>query len=278
MRAGAAAFALIAAAAAVPLGACAKPTPIERALSYMRQHRDAEATATLRAHLVTSPDDLDARKLLVRVLAASGDLAGAEAEVAELTKRMGEGDPEPFLELGHAFELAHKFEEALGAYDRAAEVAPSSPKGPREGGMRCARWGETEEARPRLEEAVRRGAHDAETFHALGLVKVHLQDLDGAEEAYTQGTRADPKDASSFLGLATVAVLRGDGAKALAAYDAILVRRPTYAPAELGRAWALAKLGRKDDAGRAVIRAEQLGAPANAVAKQRAALGLSSAP
>ena len=32
------------------------------------------------------------------------------------------------------------------------------------GGLRCARWGEAEQARPRLEEAVRRGATDVETY------------------------------------------------------------------------------------------------------------------
>ncbi len=139
--------------------------------------------------------------------------------------------------------------------------------------MRCARWGLVEEARPRLEEATRRGARDAVTWHALGLVLVHLKDFDAAEEAYRAGTQADATRAENWLGLATVAVLRGDATKALAAYDEILTRRPRYGVAELGRAWALAKLGRVEDARRAIDRAESLGAPKGAVAKQRAALG-----
>jgi len=50
--------------------------------------------------------------------------------------------------------------------------------------MRAAHWGEVDEASKRLEEALKRGAHDAEMMHALGVVRVHLRDLDGAERAY----------------------------------------------------------------------------------------------
>jgi tetratricopeptide (TPR) repeat protein len=126
--------------------------------------------------------------------------------------------------------------------------------------MRCARWGETEQARPRLEEAVRRGARDAETWHVLGLVRLHLGDYDGADEAYRAGTAADPRGAESWLGLATVAIARGDAQGALAAYDQVVARRPRFAPAYLGKAWALMQLGRRQEAAVALERAGELGA------------------
>lgn len=250
---------------------CAPRGAVERAAQLVRLHREPEAIATLREHLAKHPDDVAARRLYVRVLALSGDVDGARREVAELARRLP-GDPTSFIELGHVCELAHRFDEALAAYDAAAEIAPGSPAGPREGGMRAARWGEAEEAAARLEEAVRRGARDAETFHVLGLSRLNLRDLDGAEEAYRRGALADPKGIENHLGLATVAVVRSDFAAALAAYDAILARKPTYAPAQLGRAWALAKLGRRPEALGALDRAAELGAaPAN-VDKQRAAI------
>lgn len=250
---------------------CVKQTPIERAQQLVRLHRDAEAKTTLETHLAAHPDDVAARRLYVRVLAWSGDLEGAKREVSVLEKMLPD-DPIPWIELGHAFELAHRFDEALAAYDTAASVAPASPLGPREGGLRAARWGEPEEAAPRLEEAVRRGANDEETFHALGLARVHVHDLDGAEDAYKRGVALNKKSTENLLGLATVAVLREDGSAALSAYDAILALLPRHAGAALGRAWALGKLGRRADAEKALDLAAELGASPEHVARQRAAL------
>jgi tetratricopeptide (TPR) repeat protein len=253
--------------------ACAGPSAAERARSLVRQNRDEDAIALLRERLHRHPEDVDARRMLVRVLAATGSMVEARAQVSELASHLPPGDPAPDIELGHALELAHRYDEALEAYDHAAAVAPALPDGPREGGMRAARWGETEAALPRLEEAVRRGARDADTWHALGLVRLHAGDADGAAQAYRAGAAADPAGAENWLGLASVAVARGDAGGALEAYDQVLARRPRYAPAELGRAWALARLGRRDDASRALDHAAELGAPSANVARQRAALG-----
>jgi tetratricopeptide (TPR) repeat protein len=256
--------------AALTVGCAQSAT--ERAQSLVRQHREQDAVATLRERLRVNGADLVARKLLVRVLALVGDLGAARAEVKELADHLPATDPAPSIELGHALEFAHRYDEALAAYDEAASVAPASPDGPREGGLRSARWGEAEEARPRLEEAVRRGARDAETWHVLGLVRLHLGDYDGAEQAYRAGVAAAPGDAESWLGLATLAIAKGDAGQALAAYDEVLMRRPRFGAAQLGRAWALARLGRKDEAARALDRAEDLGASMVIVARQRAAL------
>ena len=119
---------------------------------------------------------------------------------------------------------------------------------------------------------MRRGATDAETWHALGLVRLHLGISEGAEQAYRAGAAADPKAPECWLGLATVAITAGDAGKALEAYDQVVARRPRFAPAILGRAWALAKLGRKDEARKALDQAEAMGANADNVARQRAAL------
>jgi|GEM_PF-650785 len=265
---GAAAIGL---AAALSAG-CVKASATEQAMALSRQHQEERAIDVLRRRLAERPDDLPARRLLVRLLGVTGDLGAARREVDELERRVPEGDPVPWIELGHAYELAHRFEDALAAYDDAANVAKASPLGPREGGMRCARWGEVDEARPRLEEAVRRGARDAELWHALGLVRLHQRDLAAAEEAYRAGIAQDPDGVENVLGLATVAVVRGDAAGALAAYGAILARRPRYAPAEVGRAWAYGKLGRAEDALRALDRAERLGAAPASLARARALL------
>jgi Flp pilus assembly protein TadD len=205
-------------------------------------------------------------------------LGAARTEATALQKLLPEGDPSAWIELGHAYELAHRFEDALAAYDTAATVAPGSPAGPLEGGMRAAHWGEVEEARPRLEEAVRRGMNDAEVWHALGVVRLHQRDFDGATDAYKRGLATDSTHPENWLGLASVAVVQDDAKGALDAYTSLLTLRPTFGPAELGRAWALAKLGRRDEAKRALDHAEELGAPAANIAKQRAALADTTHP
>lgn len=258
-------------AASLALGACHADGPIERAESHVRRNESDRAVQVLVAHLASHPDDLAARRMLVRVYAWSGNLGAAKHEVEELERRLP-NDPVPWIELGHAFELTHRFDEALEAYDAASEVAPRSPAGPREGGMRAARWGEIDEARSRLEEAVRRGANDAEIWHALGLVRLHERDYEGATDAYERGLRADPNRTDNLLGLASVAVVTDDPTRALAAYERLLAKEPRYAPAELGRAWALGKLGRTSEALRALERAQELGASPSHVEKQRAAL------
>ncbi len=241
-------------------------------MSLARQHREREAVAVLRAEIAARPDAIAERRLLVRLLAAEGDLPGAQREVDELERRLPAGDPSPLVELGHAYELAHRFEEALAAYDDAAAKAPSSPAGPRAGGMRAARWGETAVAVPRLEEAIRRGARDAETYHALGLALTHEQELDRAEVAYRAGIAADPGAVENLLGLATLALRRKDFDGALGAYDEILRRRPRFASGHLGRAYCLIQLGRRDQAKAALDDALAAGAEPTFVEKQRGLL------
>jgi len=193
-------------------------------------------------------------------------------EVEALSRQLGRADPLPYIELGHAYEFVHEYERALEMYDYAGQMAPNDPRGPREGGMRAAHWGEVEWARPRLEEAMRRGTSDAPAWHALGLLRVHAGELEGAEQAYRAGLAVDAKAAECHLGLATVAALRGDAAGALVAYDAILAEWPRFAPAYLGRAWALGRLGRKAEARAALVTAEKLGAEPRAIADERRSL------
>jgi tetratricopeptide (TPR) repeat protein len=241
-------------------------------MSLARRHRDAEGVALLRAEISAHPANVDARRLLVRLLGLTGELPAAKTEATALQKLLPEGDPSAWIELGHAYELAHHFEDALAAYDTAASAAPGSPAGPLEGGMRAAHWGEVDEARPRLEEALRRGVNDADVWHALGVVRLHQKDIEGATDAYKRGLAVDASQPENWLGLASVAVVQDDAKGALDAYTSLLTLRPAFGPAELGRAWALAKLGRRDEAKRALDHAEELGAPRANVAKQRAAL------
>jgi tetratricopeptide (TPR) repeat protein len=256
------------------LSGCAfsHPDPSNEARLLVGKGQSAEAARELEADLVKHPGAVPERRLLIRIYASMGQLGHAQDQAAALEKLLGPASPIPWVELGYALELSHRYDEALEQYDRAAEVAPQDPLGPLTGGLRAARWGETELAEPRLSEALRRDSRNAEAWHALGLVRAQRGDLDGAALAYSSGLRADPRALEDHVGLATIALLRGDASAALSEYDAIVSARPKFADAQLGRSWALLKLGRLDDAQRALDRARDLGASGRALAAQERAL------
>jgi tetratricopeptide (TPR) repeat protein len=249
--------------------ACASAaTPVQEAALLSEKGRDTEAIAVLEAHLAKHPEAVAERRMLLRLQAVVGNLGKAKAQAEELARRLGPESPIPWIELGHALELAHRYDEALGLYDRAAEAAPRDPAGPREGGLRAARWGEAELALPRLEEALRRDSRAADVWHALGLVRVRLGDLPGAQVAYDSGLVADPRALENRIGLATLALRRHDAAAALRQYDLVLEERPGYADGYLGRSWALISLGRLVDAKAAIEEARRRGASPRAIELQ----------
>jgi tetratricopeptide (TPR) repeat protein len=231
--------------------------------------RYAEARALLGKRLTAHPEDTAARRLLIRLDGLEGNLGRARTDAEALAARVGPASPLPWVELGHALELAHRYDEALAAYDRAAEVAPRDPVGPKTGGLRSARWGELELARPRLEESLRRDSRDAEAWHALGLVCLKLGDQAAAEAAYRSGLLADPRALENHVGLATLAFMRERPDDALREFDAVLAERPKRADAMLGRSLALIELRRYDEAERTLSDAERGGADRAIVAKQR---------
>ena len=252
------------------LMACSAATsPLPRATMLMDKGRADEASALLRDYLQKHPSAVPERRLLIRVEAFRGQLGAAEAEAKTLERQLGPSSPIPMVELGHALEVAHRYDEALAAYDRAAQVAPGDPLGPLTGGLRAARWGELDWAEPRLLEAVRRDPKDPAAWHALGLVRLSLGNAAGAEQAYRSGLLADPEALENRVGLATLALARGDLSGALVQYDAIVARRPKFADAHLGRSYALIGLGRFSDAQRALDEAARLGADPRIVEAQR---------
>jgi tetratricopeptide (TPR) repeat protein len=253
------------------LMACSPP-PLQRAASLAGHGRTGEAIDTLEEELRADPALLEERRLLIRLHGSMGDLAEAAAESERLADYLPPDDPLPWVELGHAYELAHRYDEALGAYDRAARAAPRSALGPKRGGLRAARWGELALAEPRLQEAARRDPRDAEVWHALGLVRARLGKWDGARQAYTSGLSAHPGALENRLGLATVALQLEQPEVALREYESLLAARPGFSDALLGKSWSLILLGRWESAEAVLREAEALGADPLVISRQRVSL------
>ncbi len=271
---------LLALSLGAALSGCAgsAASPVPRASMLMGKGQSEEASRVLRAYLEQHPDSIAERRLLVRVEAARGQLGRARAEVERLEQQLGPASPIPLVELGHALELSHRYDEALAAYDRATEVAPRDDLGPLTGGMRAARWGELSLAEPRLAEALRRNAKNPAAWHALGLVQLSQGKLAAAERSYRSGLLADPEALENRVGLATLALTRGDLPSALVQYDAIAASRPKLPDAQLGRSFALIGMGRFDEARRALDHAARLGGDPRVIAAQRRELSRRTSP
>jgi Flp pilus assembly protein TadD len=235
--------------------------------------RNAEAIETLEHHLRERPEDHVERRLLIRLYGISGNWSAAARQTERLAELLPPDSALPWLELGAAFELGHRYDEALSAYDRAASVAPQSAVGPKRGGMRAARWGELELAEPRLREALRRDPRDAEAWHALGIVLLGLDRLDAARQAYAAGIAADGRALENRLGLATVALRRNEPAEALAQYEQLLAARPKFTDALLGKSWSLILMGEYGIAEAVLREAERVGADRHSISRQRMVLG-----
>lgn len=261
-------------ALASPLSACSLGTPpLQRATLLAERGRTSEAIETLEQHLAAHPAEQAERRLLIRLYGSAGDFASAARQTERLAEALPADSPLPWLELGAAFELGHRYDEAISAYDRAASVAPRDPLGPKRGGMRAARWGELDLAEPRLREAVRRAPNDAEAWHALGVVLLGLSRLDAARQAYAAGIAADERALENRLGLATVALRQNEPAAALAQYELLLEARPKFTEALLGKSWCLILMGQYASAASVLSEAERLGADRTSIARQRVELG-----
>jgi tetratricopeptide (TPR) repeat protein len=250
-------------------GCSLQPAPIERAALLAEHGRVEDAISVLEEHLAQHPTSHDERKLLIRLHGSAGRLDAAMDQTERLVELLPPASPIPWIELGHAYELAHRYDEALAAYDEAARIAPTDALGPKRGGLRAARWGELRWAEPRLEEAARRAPGDSEVWHALGLVRVGLGELDAARQAYTAGLSADPDAIENHLGLATVALSLNEPRTALEQYEALLRARPSSTDALLGKSWSLILLGELGRAEAVLMDAEARGADAHTIARQR---------
>jgi tetratricopeptide (TPR) repeat protein len=255
--------------AGLGLGCATETDVVGQAVVLVDRGRYSEAEATLERRLREHPEDVQSRRLLIRVFGLAGDLGRARQESEALSRQLGPGSPIPSVELGHALELAHRYDEALASYDHAGELAPRDPLGPKTGGLRSAHWGESELARPRLEEALRRDSRDAQTWHALGLVCLNLRDFRAADWAYRSGLMADPRAVENHVGLATLALVQERPDAALREYDAVLAERPNRTDALLGRSLALIELRRFDEAEATLAEAEKRGGDRAVIAKQR---------
>ncbi len=174
----------------------ASPTDVEGrtnlALALLAQRRPEDAEACIAETLKGAPDAAIVWNIAAVVAYRRGLHAVAEARIIEALRRHP-SQPAYLHLLGVIRKAAGSHAAARAALLAADAAAPDDREIPVTLGGVCLDLGLVDEARSRLEEAVRRGAHSAVAWDNLGLARRRGGDLEGAVAAFAQAVAADPK-------------------------------------------------------------------------------------
>jgi Flp pilus assembly protein TadD len=164
--------------------------------------------------------------------------------------------------LGHAYELARRYDLAEQAYRHAVALAPERAFPHRVLGTRLLRWGKPDVAVVPLARAWALDATHVETLNAYALALAQAGRVAEAEQHFRAGTQRFPEHVGLGLGLSVLLLSQGRLGEALGNYEAMATRFPKLSAVHVGRALVLLELGRQSDAQAALDHAIALD-PAN---------------
>lgn len=189
------------------------------ALTAFRLGDNATAKTQVQRALELQPTYEDAIRLHGRVLVRLGDIDGGLAEFRKVMA-IRPNAVALYSDLGLALIDASRFQEALDAFDKAIALSPAS----------------------------------AITLSQAGVAAQQLGDTTRALAYYEKANAIQPR-ADTFSNIGTIQHGLGDYAKAAAAYEGSLLIRPQSAATHRNLGDAYTRLGRKDDARRAYLKA-----------------------
>ncbi|MDR3525921.1 MAG: sulfotransferase [Rhizomicrobium sp.] len=143
---------------------------------------------------------------------------------------------------------AGRLEEAKNFLQRAAAAAPADAAVHHHLGLLLLRLGFPSDAAREAEAALERNPDLAEAWSTLGAARTALGETDKALACLNRAIALSPDDPEIFKTLGQVALQRDLPDAALDFFDKALARQPRAITAQLGRAEALAALGRQGDA------------------------------
>ena len=153
-----------------------------------------QAQEPCRQLLDANAADTDALCLKAQIDYAIGSLDAAEGAVRKLFE-LRPGNPEDHCMLAAILSRQERVEEALGQYDQAARLNPSSTK-PAMGKAELLMYaGRSEEARAALQPLIDQGADDSAFGVLLGTIEENAGQYDkavGLAQRYTSGANANP--------------------------------------------------------------------------------------
>ncbi len=134
--------------------------------------------------------------------------------------------------LGNAYRLQKRWDEARKALERALEIAPEDPEANYSLGMVCAQTGDTARADEYLQRALKARPAYPEALNNLGVLYLVTQRRDQAVASFEECIRAAPAFDQAYLNLARVHVLEGARDKARDVLRDLLKQHPDHAQAK----------------------------------------------
>ena len=134
--------------------------------------------------------------------------------------------------LGNAYRLQKRWDEARATLERALEVAPQDPEANYSFGMVCAQTGDNAKAYEHLRRALEAKPVYPEALNNLGILYLLTQRRDEAVASFEQSIRVAPEFDQAYLNLARVYALEGARDKARSVLLELLKQHPEHAQAE----------------------------------------------
>jgi tetratricopeptide (TPR) repeat protein len=173
----------------------------------------------------------------------------------EARKRLPAGSPElaeAFGRCGQVHALYKLNEPARACFENAVRLAPADARWAYYLGALLQTAGELAAAEAQLARAVELQPRDPAALVRLGEVRLRLGRLDEARRAFEAALPLDGAAAAAHFGLGRVALARGDARAAAGHFETVLASQPGASEVRSPLAAAYRKLGRLEDARRAL--------------------------
>lgn len=154
--------------------------------------------------------------------------------------------------LGHLYVVYELPQAAEDAYRRAAELVPDDPRWPYYLGYLHSRLGELDAARDSFRAVVERDPDDLAARLRLGRVELERNDPEAARRQFRLVLERRPESAAALYGLGRVAQSQGEDEEAVHHLQRAVALQPDAGLAHYALAQAYRRLGRLDDARRAL--------------------------
>jgi tetratricopeptide (TPR) repeat protein len=222
-----------------------------RGLHLYKAGRVDEAMADYRRALAINPTYMNANNNLGHALAERGRPAEA-IPLYRVAMKAQPGNLEVRNNLANALSDLNQLDEAMAHYEFVLARQPGHANALNGSAVVLAMRNRLPEAKARLEQSLRVAPGNASAYNNLGNVSSMLGDRDAAIRNYRRATELNPKEAHPYFLIGTLLNQQEKFAEAVVSFQQAIALQPVHPDALAQLGLALARLGRRDEARRAL--------------------------